>query len=213
MKERKISASLWSADMANLQNAIERVDKYVDSYHFDLMDNHYVPGFLFSSPIIKTLRSFTKKEFEVHLMCENPENLVEELIDAGADVLMFHLNTFTDLMTLIKDTKAKGVKTGVVLNVDEPIELAIPYLAEIDVIVLMGTAIGIKGADFNEVTYEKITKLSKMCEENNVLIQIDGGIRNHTVPKMIQCGGNVITAGSLLFGNDYEEITKWYKNL
>lgn len=212
MNTRKISASLWSTDLSNIADGIKKVDAYVDSYHFDLMDNHYVPGFLFSAPIIKALRGYTTKDFDVHLMCQKPETLLEELVDAGADTFMIHFGT-TNLEEIIKQIKGYHKKVGLVLNIEESVDLVVPYLDDISVVVLMGTALGIKGANFDETVYEKIKVLSELSNTKKFEIQIDGGIRNHTVPQMIASGANVITAGSLLFQGNYEGVKEWYNTL
>lgn len=210
--ERKISASLWSADLSNLKESIKKVDKYVDSYHFDIMDNHYVQGFLFSAPIIKSLRKETSKSFEAHLMCERPETLIDEFIDAGIDTFIFHLNTCVSLEEQLSSLRKQGKKVGIAINIDESIDDIKDLIQKMDVVVLMGTALGIKGANFDTTTYDKIVYLNGLRNEKDLLIQIDGGIRKNTVPEMIKRGANVITAGSLLFENDYSEMRDWYIN-
>ncbi|WP_455717494.1 ribulose-phosphate 3-epimerase [Anaerosporobacter sp.] len=213
MNKLKISASLWSGELDRLAETIKKVDLYVDSYHFDIMDNNFVQGFLFSAPIIKSLRKYTSKSFDIHLMCQNPISTIDELIDAGADTFMIHFNTCENLEDMLVTIHDKQKKSGLVLNIDESIENVIPYLQYISVIVLMGTALGIKGATFDNEVYNKIAKLKNYKCNYDFDIQIDGGIRKNTVPEMIKNGADVITAGSLLFENNYEEIRTWYDSL
>lgn len=213
MNKLKISASLWSGELDRLADSIKKVDLYVDSYHFDIMDNNYVQGFLFSAPIIKSLRKHTTKSFDAHLMCQNPISTIDELIDAGVDTFMIHFNTCENLEDTLATIHNKQKKLGLVLNVDEAVEKVIPYLEYLSVVVLMGTELGIKGVTFNTEVYNKIAQLREYSCKYNFDIQIDGGIRKNTVPDMILNGANVITIGSLLFENNYEEIRSWYDNL
>lgn len=213
MKELKISASLWSGELEHLAETIKRVDAYVDSYHFDIMDNHYAKGFLFSAPIIKALRKYTVKSFDVHLMCNNPLSTFDELKEAGVNTFMVHFETCENIEATLVRIQENQKNAGLVLTIDESEEMIIPYLPYINVVVLMGTALGIKGAQFDPEIYNKIARLKAIRGDYSFDIQIDGGIRNNTVPQMIQSGANIITAGSLLFENDYKKVRTWYDGL
>ena len=211
----EVSASIWSADLGALEKSIKAVDKYVNSYHFDFMDNRYVRGLLFCPAIIRALRSYTDKEFQAHLMIFKPETMVEELCDVGIDTVMIHFDSCNKLPALIDSIKKLKMKIGLVLKNGESIETIRDYLDICDYIVVMGTTIGVKGQDFDESNYIKITNLFKIRRDHrfSYKIQIDGGIRDKTVPLMYKHGADAITAGSLLFNNDYDEFYNWVCSL
>lgn len=210
----KTSASLWSTDLMNIERDLLAVDEIVDKYHVDVMDNHYVKNMLFGADFIKAIKRLTNRPVEVHFMVENVEDTIDDFVEAGADILILHLETFNDYMKVIDNIKNKGKGVGLAVKVEEDIECVYPYLEKLDTVVLMGTKLGIKGAGFEPNIYNKISQLSAEIRKRGqrIDIQIDGGIRYETVPKMIEKGAQVITAGSILF-NDIEKFRIWRENL
>ncbi|OPZ90964.1 MAG: Ribulose-phosphate 3-epimerase [Firmicutes bacterium ADurb.Bin419] len=211
----KISASLWSANLAELGSSLGQVERYCDSFHFDIMDGHYTPTLLFGPDIVKALRGLTNKPFEVHFMVTQPESLFEQFIEAGADVFILHSETCDSIIDTVNRLKSINKKVGIAIRSEENCDEVIKLLNMIDYVILMGTEIGIKGVSIQPNVYEKIKILRQEIVSNNynVEIQIDGGIRVDTVPKIYEHGADIITAGSLLFNNDHEEIFKWVKGL
>jgi len=211
----KIAASLWSANLAELGQSIINVDKYCYSYHFDIMDGHFVPNLLFGPDIIKALRPYTKKPFEVHFMVENTEALLNEFLQSGADFVTIHPEVCDDYLRIIRFLHHNDKKAGIAVNVEIPGQEFEKILPEIDYIVLMGTKLGIKGVSISPEVFGKIAYLRNVIDRNNypVNIQIDGGIRENTVPELYQHGADIVTAGSLLFNNDFEKVTQWFRSL
>jgi ribulose-phosphate 3-epimerase len=206
LKEKiKVSASLWSADLKNLGTSLQSVEKYCDAYHFDIMDGHYVPYLLFGSDIVAALRPLTSKPFDIHLMVNNPDELVDAFIEAGGDIFILHAETCNDICKTARYLKTKGKKVGLALKVNESCEDVLKYISEIDYIVVMGTEIGIKGVSLHPQTYERIQYLKDQIQKlkPDVKIQVDGGIRRETVPKLYESGADFVTAGSLLFNDNY----------
>jgi ribulose-phosphate 3-epimerase len=179
------------------------------------MDGHFVNNLLFGPDIIKSLRKYTKKAFQIHLMVNNPEQIIEQFIEAGGDVFIIHPETCTNPMNTISYLKSKNMKVGVALKINEECETILHYLPLIDYIIIMGTEIGIKGVSPSSVTYEKIRFLKDIIikENYNIELQVDGGIRKETVPRFFDSGADIVTAGSLLFENDYDEIYNWINSL
>lgn len=214
-KKIKMSCSLWSADLSQLKASLSEVEEYCDSFHFDIMDGHFVPNLLFGPDTVKALRSLTKKPFEVHLMVNNPETMIDLFDDTGADVFIIHPETCKDATKTIHCLKNNGKKVGIALKAEEELEKISDYLSFIDYVIVMGTEIGIKGVSISPGTYEKVRLLKEVINKNNysVEVQVDGGIRKNTVPKLYESGADIITAGSLLFNNNYQSVYTWLQNL
>jgi ribulose-phosphate 3-epimerase len=211
----KISFSLWSANLAELGDGMDKTGEYCDSYHFDIMDGHFVPNLLFGADIVKSLRSFTKKPFEVHLMVMHPEMFIQQFIDAGADIFIIHPETCGDINETLMSIRRKGKKVGLALKSDDKFDEILSYLPLIDYVIVMGTELGIKGVSILPETYEKIRLIKNVTIKNNykIEVQVDGGIRKDTVPKLYEYGADIITAGSLLFNEEIDIIYQWLKDL
>lgn len=214
-KRLKISGSMWSANLAELGKSLKLVENYCDSFHFDIMDGHFVKNLLFGPDTIKALRGLTDKAFEIHFMVSNPEEMIEQFIDAGGDIFIFHTQTCNQTLEALQHLKNRGIKVGIALKVEEKCEKILEYLTLVDYVIIMGTEIGIKGVSISPETYKKIDFLKSIIKRNcyNIEIQIDGGIRKETVPKLFKSGADIVTAGSLLFNNDYENIFNWFRSL
>lgn len=211
----KISASLWSADLTNLASEIKRVEKYVDSFHFDVGDGSYIHKLLFFPDLIKSLRSKTNLPFEVHLMVDKPEKYVKLFMES-ANVLSFHPKSSKMTKGLIKEIKKYKIKVGIVVNVDEDIHDFKDIIDKVDKITFMGTGIGVKGKNFEKKILIKITKLRtylKEIDKSDLIIEVDGGIREYSVPEIAKAGANSVVAGSLIFNENYKKISKWIHSL
>ncbi|MDO3387176.1 ribulose-phosphate 3-epimerase [Gilvimarinus sp. SDUM040013] len=211
----KLSASLWSADLSALAHSIERVNEYCDSYHFDIMDGHYVKSLLFGVDTVASLRDKTDRPFEVHLMVRNPKDFVNDFVGAGANLIQFQFDGVDNPASHIEQIKSLDANAGICVLEETPIEKVFDLLPLVDNLLVMGTKIGVKGVSIIPETYEKIRLARKYIDENdlNVSIQADGGIRRNTVPELFRAGVNSVTAGSLLFRNDPKEIKQWVNSL
>jgi ribulose-phosphate 3-epimerase len=209
-----ISASLWSADMANFADEIRRVDPYVDRYHFDVGDGAFIPTLLFFPDLVKALRHLTKKDFDVHLMVQEPAELIEDFASSGANKITVHVDHILKDPDLFNAINSLGMKAGITLTSAEKFETVIPYLDKVDSLQIMGTQLGIKGVDISNDIYEKIKIAKQALNENfsNITIEVDGGIRRHTVPLLKQAGADSIVAGSLLFKENEKQIHDWIKH-
>lgn len=211
----KCATSLWSADLTNLAAEIQRVEPYSEVFHLDVADGHYVKTLLFFPDLVKTMRKYTRRPFEVHLMTTDPLNWIEPFVEAGADSFIFFLDSGGDPAEFIRAAKAAGKKVGVSLKIDEPLEALEPYWDQLDTLCIIGTAIGIKGAGLDDGVPGKIRQARSIIEERGYQTEIeaDGGIRRHTVPLLHAAGADFIVPGSLMFGEDPVAMRAWLASL
>jgi len=211
----KCSTSLWSADLANLASEIRRVEPYSERFHLDVADGHYVKTMLFFPDLVKALRKHTRLPFEIHLMTTNPSDWVEPFVEAGADVFIFYLDSTDDPGNVIQTIRSHGKQVGISLLLTEPVGILDPYWNDIDIVTIVGTAIGIKGASMDPSVPEKIRTCRAIITRRGVKTEIeaDGGIRRETVPLIHAAGADYIVPGSLMFGQDPREMREWLDSL
>jgi len=211
----KCSASLWSADLANLAAEIRRVDSHTERYHLDVADGHYVPSLLFFPDLVKALRKHTRKPFEVHLMATDPMAWVYPFIEAGADGVIFCLDSLREPSVAIQAVKDLGKFVGLSLLVTEPVSLLDSYWSTIDQVTIVGTPMGTKGTSMDASIFDKIREARRRIQAASarVEIQVDGGIRRNTVPQIQAAGADWIVPGSLLFGEEPEAMRAWLAGL
>jgi ribulose-phosphate 3-epimerase len=210
----EVSASLWSADLGNLRRDLLDVEPYCDSFHFDIMDGHYVPNLLFGPDQVRALRGLSRKPFQLHLMVEGPERLVHLFLDCG-DVFILHRETCRDWRDLAHALRSRGKQVGVALRVDEDWRDLLDDIVLVDLVLLMGTAIGVKGVGMAPGVLDTVAALKEQLAASGATrrLQADGGIRRETVPLLRAAGIDAVTAGSLLFGNDHAELRRWLRTL
>jgi ribulose-phosphate 3-epimerase len=211
----KCSTSLWSADLANLALEIKRVEAYSERFHLDVADGHYVKNMLFFPDLVKTLRKHTQKPFEVHLMVTDPLAWIEPFVEAGADSIIFCFDAARDPMKVLKAIKSQGKQAGVSLLIHESIELLDPHWGDLDVLCIVGTAMGIKGATMDLSVPGKIRMARDVIKRRGLKTEIeaDGGIRRDTVPLLHAAGADYIVPGSLMFGGNPDEMRQWLASL
>lgn len=204
----KCAASLWSADMANFAAEMRRIEPYADRWHIDVADGQMVKTLLFFPDLVKALRPHTRLPFEVHLITLHPEDWLEPFVSAGADSIIFYIDTVADPAAFIRAVKDLGKQVGISLRIEEPLELLEPYLAQMDIVTIIGTQIGIKGASMDPSIPGKIARLRQTVRERGLALEIeaDGGIRRETVPLLARAGADLIVPGSLIFSSDPEEL-------
>lgn len=209
------STSLWSADLSSLAADIKRVEPYSERFHLDVADGHYVPSLLFFPDLVKALRKHTAKPFEVHLMVTDPLAWLEPFAEAGADSLIVQYDAVKDVAEAVRAISALGKRAGVALRIEEPVEVLAPYWEMLDTVVVIGTALGIKGASMDAGVPDKI-KAAKTLSQTRGLsaeVEADGGIRRNTVPLMARAGVDLIVPGSLMFGEDPKAMREWLAGL
>ncbi len=200
-----IAPSILASDFANLQQEAEMLDKSsADWFHIDVMDGVFVPNISFGMPIIKAIRKFSKKPFDVHLMIVNPDNYISDFKNAGADILTVHYEACTHLHRTIQAIKKEGMKTGVAINPHTNVNALEDTINDIDVVLVMSVNPGFGGQSFIENTYEKVKQLKQLITKKgaNTLIEIDGGVTNANAKKLLDCGADALVAGSFVFSSE-----------
>lgn len=200
-----LSPSLLSCDFTILKEEVELLNRnHVDYIHLDVMDGKYVPNISFGPHIIKNIKKITDIPLDVHLMIEKPEDLVDEFIKAGADLITIHPDSTTHPHRLISYIKSQGVKAGVALNPHERVE-DLEYLIDtLDLVLVMSVNPGYGGQKFIENSLTKIAKLRKYIEERNLntLIEVDGGIKYENMGEVLSAGADIVVIGSGIFAKD-----------
>jgi ribulose-phosphate 3-epimerase len=211
----KCSTSLWSADLGNLSSEIRRVEPFTERWHLDVADGHYVKNLLFFPDLVAQLRRQTKLPFEVHLMVTDPMGWVEPFVDAGADIIIFCFDATPEPGAVLRTIRAKGKKAGVSLLITEPLDVLKPYWHDLDVLCVVGTAMGIKGAGLDPSVPGKIRQARQEIQRRGLATEIeaDGGIRRETVPLLKEAGADVIVPGSLMFKEDPPAMRQWLAGL
>ena len=201
----QISPSILSADFANLQRDIERIST-ADLVHVDVMDGMFVPNISIGLPVVKSIRPTTTLPLDVHLMIVEPLRYVERFCDAGADIVTFHVEADTEenIHKTIEAVHGKGKKAGVVLKPKTPAEAVLPFLKEVEMVLVMTVEPGFGGQKFMADMMDKVRTIRGWIDEQNpgCDLEVDGGIGLETAPVAIEAGANVLVAGSAVYGAD-----------
>ncbi|MEJ2112907.1 MAG: ribulose-phosphate 3-epimerase [Flavobacteriaceae bacterium] len=202
MSSKLIAPSILAADFANLQRDIEMVNNSeADWFHIDVMDGHFVPNISYGMPVIKAIKKHATKPLDVHLMIEKPERYIEEFKKVGADIITVHYESTVHLHRTLSQIEDAGCKAGVVLNLTTPVSVLEDILPKCYMVLLMSINPGFGGQKFESMTYNRIKKLRKMINDQNLdtLIEIDGGVNDKNAKQLIDVGADVLVAGSYIF--------------
>lgn len=199
----KFAPSLLAADFSQLKEEVNLI-KDADYLHFDVMDGIYVPNITFGPLIIDSLRDYCDLPFDTHLMITKPERYIKEFVEAGSDILTVHLEATDHIHRVVQLIKEQGIKAGVSLNPATPVESLEYILPEIDQVLIMSVNPGFGGQSYIPQITQKISKLKAIIKQNNYdcQIEVDGGIKDYNLKKVIAAGADIIVAGSAIFGAD-----------
>ena len=197
----QIAPSMLAADFLHLEKDVELVNKHADIFHLDIMDGVFVPNISYGFPIVEAIAKKAEKTLDAHLMIVNPENYVERFAKVGVHMLSFHLNATENPGAVLEQIKSLGMKAGLVINPDIPVESLFPYLAQCDYVLLMSVFAGFGGQKFIEETYDRVATLKKEIDAQGLVcpIQVDGGVSASNAKKLIECGAEILVAGSAVF--------------
>ncbi len=196
-----LAPSILSADFANLGREVADVEKLgADWVHVDVMDNHFVPNLTLGAPIVASLRKATTLPLDCHLMVENPEKLIPDFLKAGADGITIHVESTHDVNACLRAIRAGGARAGITLRPGTPLEELMPFLGEVDLVLVMTVEPGFGGQSFMSDQVAKIRTLREAIGRRGlkVLIQVDGGVNAETRSEVD--GADCIVAGSFIFG-------------
>ena len=205
----KIAPSILSADFSRLGDEIKAVeDAGADWIHVDVMDGHFVPNITIGPPVIESIRKVTKLPLDVHLMIEHADCYVKSFAEAGADLLTVHVEACPHLNRTLQTIRELDVRAGVVLNPATPLSSLEEVLHEIDMVLLMSVNPGFSGQSFIPSMLDKISNLRDIMShyEDEIEMQVDGGVRVDNAGKIKEAGASVLVAGSAIFNSkDYKK--------
>lgn len=199
----ELAPSILSADFAHLADNVQAVaDGGATLIHVDVMDGHFVPNITVGPPVVASLRKFTRLPLDVHLMIENPDQLIPAFVDAGADWISVHQEACVHLNRTLELIRSHGANPGVVINPATPVGVLEEVLDIVDHVLVMSVNPGFGGQKFIPSTLHKVRKLAHMraAGKANFRIEIDGGIAADTIGEAVRAGVEILVAGNAVFG-------------
>lgn len=218
----KIAPSILSADFSCLGSEIKNAEKLADMIHLDIMDGHFVPNLTFGKDVAAMSKKATKLPHDAHLMVTHPEHYIKDFASLGVEYISFHLelegsridlgqNRWVYVINegvnrnrvrkLLNDIKIAGSKAGLALNPQTSLEMAVPFLKDIDLLILMSVNPGFSGQKFIPEVYDKLAQAAEFKKENALRyeIMIDGGVGSRNAAKLVKAGATILVSGSSFF--------------
>ena len=198
----KLAPSILSADITRLGEQVsEAVDAGADYIHVDVMDGHYVPNLTFGPLIVEALRRVTDLPLDVHLMVDEPEQVVPWFAESGASIITVHVEASTHLHRVVQVVKEAGLRAGIALNPGTPVSAVEEALPEVDMVLVMTVSPGFPAQRFVPSVLPKIRRMRALLDElgSEAELEVDGGINAATAPQVVAAGARVLVAGSAAF--------------
>jgi ribulose-phosphate 3-epimerase len=196
--------SMWSADLVRLEDDLERITPFADILHIDVADGHFAPAFLFFPDIVARIRDLTAIPIHVHLMVADSilQSQIDQFAEAGTDLISLHVENAAVADAALDRIAEHGLAAGMVLRLETPVEDAARWLPRLDMLTLLGTAIGVKGQGLSPLACDRLQMAGAMIAASGrrIVLAADGGIRDTTVPQLRAAGAETVVLGSLAFG-------------
>lgn len=213
MQKIYISPSFLSANFLNLQKDIEMINNsQADFFHLDVMDGVFVPNISFGFPIISQIKTLAQKPLDVHIMITQPSRYIEKFAEVGTSILTLHYEAEKHLHRAVNHIKSCGMMAGVSLNPHTPVAVLEDIIGDVDLVLLMSVNPGFGGQKFIENTYKKVIQLRQLVgnAKSKALIEVDGGVDLNNCKKLVECGVDILVAGSSIFNapNPWQVIEK-----
>ena len=202
MTEPKFAPSILSADFARLADAVIAVERAgADWIHVDVMDGHFVPNLTFGPKMVADLRKATRLPLDVHLMIERPEDWVDRYAESGATYLTIHVEASADVPGTLAAIRARGVRPGLTLNPETPVDVVLPHLGSVDLALVMSVHPGFGGQKFIDGALAKIKTIREVLDARHLAaeLEVDGGIKPENAARVVAAGATVLVAGSAIF--------------
>ena len=194
---------MLSADFLHLEKDVEMVNEYADLFHLDIMDGTFVPNISFGFPLVEAIAKKARKPLDVHLMIVHPEKYVERFAQAGAAYISFHYEAaLENSEAIIGQIQALGMKAGIVINPDCPVEKIFPYLPKVDFVLIMSVFAGFGGQQFIQGSLDRVRAVRAELDRlgrKDVPVEIDGGVGPVNAAEIIAAGAEILVAGSSVF--------------